>query len=94
MERVNSRLDAAVNRMARSRKGRVVEVQRTYLPMCEATKYMGCTRYMLIGLRDQGKIRCSKIGKMLYFAKEDMDRLFEANLVNGTAYQAEMNGMR
>lgn len=89
----NTRLDAAVSKLAaRGQKGRVVDVQRTYLPMKEATKYMGCTRYMLMSLREQGKVRCSKIGKMLYFAKEDMDRLFEDNIVNAAAYSASRTG--
>ena len=91
---INTRLEAAVGKLAaRAPKGRVTEVKRTYLPMSEAAKYMGCTRYMLLGLRDQGKLRCSKIGKMLYFCLEDMDRMFEENLVNAVAYQAE-NGRR
>ena len=86
---MSERLNKAADRLsARAAKGKVVEVRRTYLPMAEATKYMGCTRYMLMGLRDSGKVRCSKIGKMLYFAVEDMDRLFGDNLVNEAAYAA------
>ncbi len=86
---MGSRLENAVNRLsARANKGRVVDVKRTYLPMVEATKYMGCTRYMLMGLRDSGMLRCSKIGKMLYFSVEDMDKLFEDNVVNAVAYKA------
>lgn len=86
---VNTRLESAVRRMsARIAKGRVMDVKRTYLPMIEATKYMGCTRYMLMGLRDSGMLRCSKIGKMLYFSVEDMDKLFEDNIINNAAYKA------
>ena len=88
---MNTRLEKTIDRLAaRAAKGRVVDVKRTYLPMAEATKYMGCTRYMLMGLRDSGMLRCSKIGKMLYFSVEDMDKLFEDHVVNAVAYKAQL----
>lgn len=86
---MNTRLERAVSRLAsKAPKGRVMDVQRPYLPMSEAMIYFGCKRDMLEGLRDNGKVRCSKVGRMLYFNVQDMERVWEENLTNAAAYAA------
>lgn len=77
--------------MRRVQKTEVVSIQPKYLNMAEAMKYMGCGRDMLYRLRNEGAVRCSKIGKMLYFCVADMDRLFENNLMNGKLYELANN---
>ena len=68
--------------MKRNQTAEVVSIQPKYLSMADAMKYMGCKRDMLCRLRDEGSVRVSKIGKMLYFNLEDMDKLFEKNIIN------------
>lgn len=70
-----------------ARLAQPVPVQRLYLTTKEAMAYLGCKRDMLESLREQGAVRCSKIGNTCYWRLQDIDDALEKSCVNTFLHQ-------
>lgn len=57
------------------KEGKVTSVQRVWLTMDEACKYLGVTRYYIMERRTEGQLQAYKVGNKLFFKVEDIDRM-------------------
>jgi len=55
-------------------------IPKTYLTQEQAEEYLGCKTTWLWERRQVGRIRPKKVGRKLYYLREDLDRLIESEV--------------
>lgn len=58
------------------------EPENTWLKTSEIKKILGCSEGTLVNLRASGMLPYSKIKGTIYVRKNDLNKLFESNIVN------------
>ena len=56
-------------------KGKVAQVEKLFLTNKEAQAYLGVSPDFLKDLRSNARISYSKVGKMIWYEKKDLDNL-------------------
>lgn len=62
-------------------RGKVVEIQKTWLSAREAKAYLDCSDEVLKGLRDDAQVSFSRIGSKIYYNLNSIDKLLNKNKV-------------
>lgn len=56
-------------------KGKITQVEKLFLTNKEAQAYLGVSPDFLKDLRSNARISYSKVGKMIWYEKKDLDNL-------------------
>lgn len=68
-------------------KATVTPVEKCWLSVKEAEKYLGCSRKYLYKLLNNGKIQAAQEGKMTFFVKKSIDKYLTSLTIQPKAVQ-------